>query len=173
MAMLETREPEVLEFAMSQAHLVDMSKRCEAYLLLDGYEFVETGLRKLYTNSLHHIFFPSEYWPTEHVSLARWREMIRRHHPTWKLADSCAPKMRFGGHSQSYCAGCGGELHHFITLEPIPDTLGLIGLEQLELALVYLARAGNNRGCSISMTEMDCPSKLLLKVLVSRQKFPL
>jgi hypothetical protein len=133
-AMLETREPEVLQFAMAKAHRASPSGRREAYLLLVGFEFAETGLRKLYTDSVYHVFFPSDYLPAERAPLVKWRNVIRQHHPTWKLVDNCAPKMRFGGQSQGRCACCGGELHHFITLEPIPATLKITGLEQLELA---------------------------------------
>jgi hypothetical protein len=133
-AMIETREPEVLQFAMSQAHQIDMSEKCEAYLLSAGFEFSESGLRKLYTDSVYHVFFPSNYLLPEQAPLIRWRNLFRQHHPTWKPLDLASPKMRFGGQSDGVCIGCGEELHHLITLEPIPSTIEITNMNRLELA---------------------------------------
>ena len=133
-AMVETREPEVLQFAISKAHRIGMNERCKEYLLLVGFEHQKTGFRKLYTDPVYHLFFAPDYFRIKEEPQVRWRDMIRQNHPTWKLSDSRAPKMRFGGNSTSYCACCGGELHHLITLEPIPDTLEITGIQRLELA---------------------------------------
>lgn len=133
-AMFETREPDVLQFAMSHAGRVARGDRREAYLLLVGFEARTSGLRKLHADSVYHVFFPEDYLPANQAPPARWQNLFRQNYPTWRLADRDVPKMVLGGQSLGRCACCDGKLHHLITLEPIPLSLGITGLERLELA---------------------------------------
>jgi hypothetical protein len=133
-AMLETRDPEILQFAADQAYRIGMSGECESHLNLVGYESSHKGLRKLCSDFAYHIFFPSSYLPTSKDPDTKWFYKIRSYHPTWILPDNNVAKMPFGGCIKNLCACCGGALHRFMVIDPIPDNLGITGLSRLELA---------------------------------------
>ena len=92
-------------------------------MLLVDFEINATGLRKLYADAVYHIIFPSDYFPLDQSVNAHWANLILQNHPTWKSSETSAHKMRFGGYSQGNCGCCNGELHHLITLGPIPVNL--------------------------------------------------
>ncbi len=133
-ALLQTREPELLQYAYAHAELAGSGKWRDGYLRFVGYERTEAGLRKLYTDPVYHIFFPMDHPFPEQARLGGWRDLARRHHPTWQLGDRPALSMRFGGTSEGVCARCGAGLSHLITLEPVPAGLAPTGLSRLELA---------------------------------------
>jgi hypothetical protein len=171
-AMLETREPGVLRLAVSQAHRVGMSERPETDLLPVGFELGQTGLRKLYADSVYHIFFPADYLPVEHAPKAHWENLIRQHHPTWKLPIPDAPKMQFGGRSSSHCASCGEALDHIITLEPVLDTLGITSLERLELATCLSCLGGEQQPFFYKHDQNGQPQQIGLEGTPLTPQFP-
>lgn len=133
-ALLETRHPETFQFLIETAERVGMRGRHDAYILHVGYETNESNFRRLSTYPVYHIFFPGNYIPAAKGPKRKWRNLLREHHPTWVLPDEHTPPMNFGGMSGNSCACCGGGLHHFISLQPIPDTLEITGLDRLEMA---------------------------------------
>ncbi len=133
-AMLETREAEALQYTFEQARLVGKAERRERHLHDVGFEYAAPAFLKLYTEPAYHILFPQGYLLPYQAPAEFWLNTLREHHPTWRPADSQAHRVRFGGGSPGHCACCGEGLHHLITLEPVPESLGVTGLGRLELA---------------------------------------
>jgi hypothetical protein len=152
-AMLETREPEVMEYALrrvghrpavvrarvrrtSEAMRLTLSclirmdtpRELARYLDEVGYDRSESILRPLYPERVYHLVFPEPYVTDE--STPYWARV----HPTWKRQPGNTPSMTFGGEGREACVVCGGTLHHMLTLASIPDGVGVTGLSRLELA---------------------------------------
>jgi hypothetical protein len=133
-ALLETREPEAMQLALGAAQQIGAQEQAHYRLLGVGFEATRVGFRRLYAETVYHIIFPPGYVPVKRQPLMAGRNFSREHHPTWQPAATEAPRMRFGGDSSSHCAYCGEALQHIITVEPIPVTLPISGLERLELS---------------------------------------
>lgn len=95
-----------------------------------GFELNDKDFRRLYHPHTYHITFSKEY-----------RTMVKRpywlqwtHHPTWDLQITSEIPQVFGGPQNGECLVCGNELHHLITMNPIPNNLHISKLEQLTLA---------------------------------------
>jgi hypothetical protein len=135
-AMLETRHPEVVGHALALAESIktlDMGQtheEVEPYLHQVGLTLIAGRLEKICPEVLHHIVFPTTFF--EGQSRPPWLERI---HPTWNLEPaSQSPGMAFGGHAEGGCSVCGGRLHRLIALSPVPEGLGITGLDRVELA---------------------------------------
>jgi hypothetical protein len=128
--ILETREIELLHYAVSEVHRTDIADRLETYLLHIGYEFIEGDFRRLCSDKVYHLIFDVDY--LSYQSRPYWLSLIRENHPSWRLS-STSVGMKFGGSAQGLCSVCGKELHHLITFEPIPGDLSVTNLERLEL----------------------------------------
>jgi hypothetical protein len=129
-AALETRDTDTLKLAMESSPRSALQTDLTYYLWEVGYEATEGCLRQLYPRSTFHLRFDDDY-PNE----------SRGDHPTWHLPQSDdTPAMLFGGwlskeESATRCAICGGRLHHMLTLDPVPEGLGVTGLNRLTLAV--------------------------------------
>jgi uncharacterized protein (TIGR02996 family) len=133
--LLQTRDPEVLSYALSKADVIQMrvarnapfGKWRESYLAEVGLASTPSGWRSLFTDRAWHIVFPEGY-----LEEKDWR---RKDHPTWHVSptDTDARPMPFGGSGQGKCVFCGGKLHHMLTLDPVPEGVGVTGLRRLSL----------------------------------------
>jgi uncharacterized protein (TIGR02996 family) len=75
-----------------------------------------------------HIGFPPDYFDEKEM-----RPWLRHVHPTWAVPRDGEPLMAFGGAGTSACFFCHGTLHHILTLDPVPEGLGVTGLRRLSL----------------------------------------
>lgn len=126
-AMLETRDPYVLDTAVDLARSLQLphGQKLDDYLTLIGFELQRGALRRLYPDGLFHIAFSG----TDSGSAEWWM----RAHPTWNLPTRGHQKARLGGRGAGDCTSCGGRLHHLLTLDPVPTGLGVTGLDTLSL----------------------------------------
>ena len=126
-AMLETRCPEVLEFAFSSAGTLHLTPdEVRAYSHQVGYEVREGAAQSLYSNTVFHLAFPEGFLPL--------RPDFQASHPTWHFQGT-GPLLRFGGGCPGVkCSVCGETVHHLLTLAPIPEVIGVSGLPSLTLA---------------------------------------
>lgn len=121
-ALLETREPRCLEFL--QERLPPDTFR--SHLRQVGLDPVATGIRRLYLDGGFHLRFPSGYFAG--------------YPPRWLQTVSDAGQARcaecsFGGSGTSDCHGCGGALHHILTMESTMKAAGVTGLSRLSLQM--------------------------------------
>jgi hypothetical protein len=125
--LLETRLPEAFVFVKShEPHYPE-------YLPQVGYTETPEGLRPLYVERPHHFAFEPEYLPVVIGTIDRLRAL----NPTWVPTGSGAARYRLGGIGTAACGSCGGFLHHLITFDPVPEGIGVTGLERLELATCF------------------------------------
>jgi hypothetical protein len=127
--LLETRDPEALRWAALATSRPNIPGEFLQEFAEIGYQRRDDGVRRLYPERVYHLAFDAEYRGRQ--SRPFWLQ--RTHHPTWQL-DTPAHSLRFGGRSAAECAACGGAPHHLVTLDPVPDGIGVSGLERLELA---------------------------------------
>jgi hypothetical protein len=87
----------------------------------------EAGWRRLYPEASYHVTFPAGYLPSH----ASWG----RTHPTFHLdaGDAGAVSARFGGAGTAECSACGRQVHHLLTLDPVPAGLGVTSVPALVL----------------------------------------
>lgn len=123
-ALLETREPAA--FNLIQRAIND-EKEFALWPLEVGYHEVEGKWQPLYCAEHRHLSFALEYWGQS--DRPAWISYDR--HPTW-TAKGNGPPQRFGGWGAGACGGCNGQLHHLLTLDPMPDYLG-VSLSRLQL----------------------------------------
>lgn len=136
-AMLQTRHPEVLTYALAHIDPVrapspwlSVPETVRAHLHLVGYHRDGPGLRRLCPDRLFHVVFPDTFF--EGQPRPPWLERV---HPTWRLGSAPdLPPLRFGGHAEGRCSSCGGRLHRLLGLDPVPDGLAVAALRRLELA---------------------------------------
>jgi len=128
--MLETRDPTVLREAL------DLSRRRGPFRpfgdlttqLQDvGIAEADDQFRRLYSDTAYHLVFSSSYVGLE----PRWE--LKQRHPTWSLSPD-GPALPFGGTTSGNCGCCGATLHHLLTMDPVPDGLGVNGCSRLVLA---------------------------------------
>ncbi len=132
-ALLETRNPHLVEYAMSLSERIvptdwQLKTWVQANLHLVGFDFERETLRRVCTDSSLHFLFPSEFFETQ--SRPPW---LARIHPTWCL-NGPEKSVSFGGMSSGNCSLCGNQLHTLIALNSIPIELGITGLQRLEIA---------------------------------------
>lgn len=124
--LLETRIPDVMKFV----------KTCERnhynYLFSVGFEESNDGFRQLYSDKVLHLAFPVSYLDRMVPDMG-WAANID--HPTWVMTSSDRQPYRFGGVSEARCGLCGEQVPHLITLDPVPDGIGITGLARVELAV--------------------------------------
>jgi hypothetical protein len=135
-AMFQTRQPRVIEFALSRAEFlshpgsgVSPAEWAQAYLHLVGFRRDNDSLRRICPDTLYHLCFPASFF--EGQSRPAWRARI---HPSWKLPDSAKQTVAFGGNCQGHCSLCGKNLHRLLVLDPVPAGLGITRLPRLEFA---------------------------------------
>ena len=102
------------------------------YPLAAGYEYRENAFRRLCSPQVYHIMFDAAY--LGHDREPYWRRLIFENHPTWIFPDQHRTSMKFGGVNDNNCLVCGEQLHHIITLDPIPVGLPITYRSRLELA---------------------------------------
>ncbi len=137
-ALLETRQPRVVSHALALADSDETFARgftreratVEDHLHHVGFARIDGRLERICPEALYHIVFPKSFF--EGQSRPPWLERI---HPTWNLEpESPSPGMPFGGLANGDCSVCGSRLHRLITLESVPEDLGITGLDRVELA---------------------------------------
>lgn len=123
----------VLEYANLQApdsldpYKTELADMADLYLV----EFDDPP--ELYPAHAWHIAFTKEYLKELLETRSQWIE--KRIHPTWIEAPAGAALLPFGDMSKATCGICAGRLHHILTLDPIPDWLGVTGIPRLELSV--------------------------------------
>lgn len=131
-ALLETRDPNALKVAISLWNETDVSHERPDIDLNDllaevGYWLENKKLVRLYPETTLHLRFPDEYLLEEDVP---WLAKV---HSTWTL-EHCSPfSFRFGGGGLGACSTCGEAVHHFLSLSPVPEGLGVSGLQKLSI----------------------------------------
>jgi hypothetical protein len=134
-AMLQTREPEVIEFALANPNLIKVegfgfdNKQTwiDSNLHLVGYDRSDGGLKRICPETLYHLVFPESFFEVE---TPLW---LARVHPSWKLPASNV-SCSLGGARLNHCGLCQGQLHGLLALTRVPGGLGVTGKSCLELA---------------------------------------
>jgi len=85
------------------------------------------GFRALVPTTVRHLRFPTGY-------IERPAYLKEFPFPTWETLSLEAPSYRFGGVLDTTCGLCGSPLHHLLTLDPIPQGLGVTRISKLALA---------------------------------------
>ena len=117
-AMLQTRDPEVIDFAVSQFNSVfgpefdgwKPDELRDAHLGLVGISLRTGSLTNTCPDGLYHLSFDDQFFEDDPPP---W---LQRIHPTWNLP-SPESGTTIGGSSPSKCSACGGPLHRLIKLE--------------------------------------------------------
>ncbi|MGI4792149.1 MAG: hypothetical protein ACRYFS_25275 [Janthinobacterium lividum] len=136
-AVLETRAPILLEYAYGVSRTLPLPSDPALYFREVGYELILGQPQALYPDATYHLQFPARY--IDDSSRTAWLRVTS--HPTWNLAGPTFGPFPFGGEvaetdsTDTACPFCGGILHHLITLETIPNGLGVKGLSVLTLAV--------------------------------------
>lgn len=138
-AMLETRDAEVMAFALCRAKETDLLPDPESLLYEVGFHYEEDQFRQLYSNRLFHLIFDKQYWVDD--SRPIWQQRI---HPTWHLTDAADRTANIGGSISATCKVCRHELHHLLTLSSVPEGLGITGVKPLTL-VTCLSCLGNEQ----------------------------
>jgi hypothetical protein len=129
--LLETRQPEAIEIACSAAAELGHTPEEIGWRLhaVDHEYDEERRLRGLVPPVVRHLQFDKDYVERPGY-LGEWP------FPTWEAPPLAQERrFRFGGVlAQSACALCGGSLHHLLTLDPLPQDLGMTNLPRLVLA---------------------------------------
>lgn len=127
MKLLELRIPEAFSVAHEAASGFGLN--WPRYLAHVGYKQQKDQWIPLFSTATRHIIYPEE-------ELERWDRPfhLKPHHITWRLPGSDETTYRFGGAYDSVCVYCKNQLHHLITLTPIPDFLNIAGLNSLTIA---------------------------------------
>src|SRR6266446_5636011 len=140
--LLETRDIENLQFAVSQAPAIDLNFRLrelglpqtlhvDHFLRLVGFECYEGRFRQLYKSHVLHLGFSPEYFLDR-----SWHSWFRRNHPTWTLTPrhrAVSGSISFGGQGEGECAVCGKTMHRLLRLDPVPPDLGVTDRAILDL----------------------------------------
>lgn len=136
-AVLETRHPALLEYARTIYSTLPLAHEPSVYFREVGYDLASARTQALYPETVYHLQFPADY--IDNSTRPAWLQTT--FHPTWKMDTSASVPLLFGGELRetalggASCPSCGGVLHHLITLEPVPDGLGITGLSALTLAV--------------------------------------
>ena len=127
-AQLSEQGPSAWIAALAATRRPDVLRRlCERYSWFGSWDVMESGFLP---ETLAPLFVDAPL----HVAFAK-PPPLADEHPTWVAASEHA-KTRFGGLAQGVCGDCHGELHHLLTLDPVPPALAkLCALPRLELAV--------------------------------------
>jgi hypothetical protein len=129
-ALLETRRPDAVALAIEAAPSLDLdASALRAWLWQIDLEQDRGALRSLTSASPLHLAFASgalRTWPAHFLS----REL----QGTWPTPPLGAVQHALGGRTAVRCGLCETEAHRLLTLDPVPDGLGVTGLARLELA---------------------------------------
>jgi CheY-like chemotaxis protein len=127
-ALMETRHPEALRQAsLAAPELGYSAEHLTAWLHQVDYEAEGDGFRRLVSSPVRHLQFPAGYIE-KYPHLENWQPL------PWQ---SLAPEdytYRFGGVLEATCGFCAEPLHHLLTLDPIPEGLGITSVSRLALA---------------------------------------
>jgi uncharacterized protein (TIGR02996 family) len=137
--LLETRDPAAVAFALSRAEMVHADAAAtghsfdrwrNVYLAEVGMVHEAGQLRRVHGERVLHLVFPPEYLGIDNVR--GWRQI----HPTWRCPVDQSKPLAFGGTcAGSRCSNCNGAIHHLLTLDPVPEGLGVTGLPRLQLGV--------------------------------------
>ena len=123
-ALLETRDLDAFEWVRQG---FEDEQQFALWLLEVGWREAGENWQPLYSAEHRHLSFSREYLSQSDRPI--WSSHVQ--HPTWEVPGEGAP-LRFGGWGAAKCGGCGGQLHHLLTLDPIPQYLG-VSLPRLQL----------------------------------------
>jgi hypothetical protein len=128
-ALFEIRSPRALATVVDAAPGLGFDDTyVRSCLQLVGFEARGAAFLRLYETEPLHIMFPQNY-------LARMpAHVMRSEHPTWLVHEPVGTPARFGGSGDGVCPVCGDSDHHLITLDPIPQSAAVTGLDRLHLA---------------------------------------
>jgi hypothetical protein len=133
-ALLETRTDENIALALEWAEPVFVAtggdrshfeRWLNAYVHEMGLTREEDGIRSLYGETTWHLAFPEGY--------SGKRRFWDLYHPTWDALTDLTEPLAFGGTAGRKCGFCGGELHRMLTLDPVPDGIGVTSVKRLSL----------------------------------------
>jgi hypothetical protein len=131
-ALLETRDPEAMKLFRDGNNLADSDIPLEYWFKYVGFEMQPSGgFRQLYAAQLYHILFPETYMGP---AVMAWIRETR--HPTWgwDMDQAGMAEARFGGSIHGKCPVCGRGLHPLLTLDPVPEGIGVTGIGRLSLS---------------------------------------
>jgi hypothetical protein len=116
-------------FSLARETVAEIGLNWSTYLAHVGYDQKTDDWVPLCASTPLHIIFSAE-------ELDGWDRPfdLKPHHITWRLPLSDRTTHRFGGPHHGVCASCGYQLHHLITLNPIPENLTITGLKSLTIA---------------------------------------
>ncbi len=138
-ALIATSNTEALEVASQ--YIANIKDREESdrdffnmYSMAEGFEWEGKEFNKLYNDETYHLCFPKVYFENLEDS---WIADVYDDHPTWyqcKQSESNSQiEVEFGGAVESKCGVCGEKLHGLVSLETIPENLGVSGLGKFSL----------------------------------------
>lgn len=127
-ALMETRHPEALRQAVRSdtkrgSSVTDLT----VWLHTVDHEPEGDGFRSLVPSLVCHLQFPTGYIE-KYPHLEKWNAL------PWQPLPPEAYTYRFGGVLEETCGFCGEPLHHLLTLEPVPEGLGITSVARLALA---------------------------------------
>ena len=127
----QTHDPKVIAYALEEEQKLGSQfywrYALNRYAYYEYFDVIESEVRLLYPPRAYHLYFPQGYVQEKNQSPPL--------HPTWTNAELVSPSVAFGGVFDEVCPKCGRELQHLLTLEPLPDGLGVGGVSRLVLAV--------------------------------------
>ncbi len=129
--LLETRQADLLMFAVSEIDRIQPPQTVDWALHLVGLELDGNVPRQLYSDAVYHLIFDTHYH-LRALSNSR-RKAFLTTHPTWQTTESQLITAKFGGLSDNLCLSCGTPESHLITLDPVPNHLVISDLDKVQL----------------------------------------
>lgn len=130
-ALLETRDPQCLALACAAAPALGYSSEQLKWELWSVDREIENGvMRSLVPSRVRHLQFEEGYVERPGF-LAQWAV------PTWHTPTNGDMLHKFGGYAEKPCDVCGERLHHLITMKPVPENIGVTGMESLMLTTCF------------------------------------
>jgi hypothetical protein len=124
--VLESRNSKRIAAAIAAIDMNELPYDKALYLRQIGFDGPD---RPLFIHSAFHIRFPMS--SISNPSKPAWLQP--GNHPTWTL-QSTQGVQRFGGVVDCACSVCGSPLHNLISLDPVPEGLGLLTSRQLQIS---------------------------------------
>ena len=154
-ALLETRDPIAFGWVRQS---FENDSQFAAWLLEVGWRESGDNWRALYSAQHRHLSFSREYLSQFDASSGS----SHVHHPTWTARGEGAPQ-RLGGWGAAKCGGCGGQLHHLLTLDPVPQYLG-VSLPRLQLEVCLSCLSWEAMPLFYAHDELGAPRSLALEI---------